>query len=31
VSRVKGEQITPMMQAEAENYIKGFVSAPSSI
>ena len=31
VSRVKGEQITPMMQAEAENYIKGFVSVPSAI
>lgn len=31
VSRVKGEQITPQLQAEAESYIKGFVQSPSAI
>ena len=29
VSRVKGEEVTPEMEAEGERYIKGFTKAPS--
>ena len=29
VSRVKGEQISPELEREAEEYIKGFVQVPS--
>ncbi len=29
VSRVKGEEVTPEMEAEGERYIKGFTQAPS--
>lgn len=31
VSRVKGEQISPELEREAEQYIKGFVQVPSAI
>jgi hypothetical protein len=31
VSRVKGEQLTPELQAEAEQYIRGFVQAPGTL
>lgn len=31
VSRVKGEQISPELQAEAEQYIRGFVQTPGAL
>lgn len=31
VSRVKGEEISPELEREAEQYIKGFVQVPSAI